>query len=99
MHRAIELSLQSVAVHGGGPFGAVVVKDGVIVGGHEPLARAVHEERLHVAHPRLVGVIQLGPLGRRLVQQRRGRRGGEAAGRGGKNSWKIHEKSGKSHFS
>jgi len=32
MRRAIELSLQSVAVHGGGPFGAVVAKDGVIVG-------------------------------------------------------------------
>ena len=32
MRRAIELSLHSVAVHGGGPFGAVVAKDGVIVG-------------------------------------------------------------------
>ena len=32
MRRAIELSLQNVAVHGGGPFGAVVVQDGVIVG-------------------------------------------------------------------
>jgi len=32
MRRAIELSLQSVAVRGGGPFGAVVAKDGVIVG-------------------------------------------------------------------
>ena len=32
MRRAIELSVQNVAVHGGGPFGAVVVQDGVIVG-------------------------------------------------------------------
>jgi tRNA(Arg) A34 adenosine deaminase TadA len=32
MRRAIELSLESVVAHRGGPFGAVVVKDGAIIG-------------------------------------------------------------------
>jgi len=31
MQRAIALSLESVELHGGGPFGAVIVKDGQIV--------------------------------------------------------------------
>ena len=43
MRRAVELSAQSVR-NGGGPFGAVIVRDGEIVG--EEIGRASCRERV-----------------------------------------------------
>lgn len=47
MHRAIELARQGMNKGAGGPFGAVVVKDGIIVGeGHNQVV-ATHDPTAH----------------------------------------------------
>ena len=69
MRRAIELSLESVVAHRGGPFGAVIVKDGAIIGEgfncvtahNDPTAHAeivaIRAACAHIAHFDLSGAV------------------------------------------
>lgn len=47
MEAAIALSLESLRSHGGGPYGAVVVKDGVILGQGMNLVTPTHDPTAH----------------------------------------------------